>query len=128
MSDVTRGVAILLWATRPDDPLRCATPFMHAAAAAALDLEVELHFSAQSVRLLTPGVADKLYADTRRDTSIAVHMQRAHDHGATFLACASALANEGLRREDLISLVDGLSGATSFQARVCDPAWRTLVF
>ena len=46
-----RGLAILLWATDPDDPARCATPFFHAAAAAAMDLEVELYFASRSVRL-----------------------------------------------------------------------------
>jgi uncharacterized protein len=128
MMSAIEGVAILMWASGPDDPVRCATPFMHAAAAAALDMKVEMHFSAQSVLLLKPGVADALYADRQRKTSIADHMQQAHEHGVLFLACASAIANEGLRREDLISAVDGLSGATSFEARVCDPAWRTLVF
>lgn len=51
------GVAILLWAADPDAPQRLATPFFHAAAAAAMDLPVEVYFSAQSVRLLVPGVA-----------------------------------------------------------------------
>ena len=91
-----RGVAILLWATCPDDPARCATPFMHAAAA-ALDLAVEVHFSAQSVLLLKLGVADALCADRDRLVTIAAHMQEVHAHGAKFFACAAALANEGMK-------------------------------
>ena len=50
------GLAILLWAADPDEPARLATPFAHAAAAAAMDLQVEVYFSARSVLLLRPGV------------------------------------------------------------------------
>ena len=34
------GVAILLWAADPAQPERLATPFFHAAAAAAMDVPV----------------------------------------------------------------------------------------
>lgn len=123
-----RGVAILLWATRPEDPALAATPFMHAAAAAAMDLEVEVHFSAQSVRLLVPGVADALYAGASRERSIAAFMQHAREHGAKFLACTSSLENLGVEPATIAGRVDGFAGASSFQARAADPTWRVMVF
>jgi uncharacterized protein len=128
MSTEIRGIAILLWATRPEEPALAATPFMHAAAAAALDLEVEVHFSAQSVRLLLPGVAESLFADTQRVVPIATFMREAREHGAKFLACTTSIANLAIDRALLDGRVDGYAGASSFQARAADPAWRVMVF
>ena len=45
-----KGVAILLWAADVAQPEKLATPFFHAAAAAAMEAQVELYFSAASVR------------------------------------------------------------------------------
>ena len=44
------GIAILLWATHLAQPEKLATPFFHAAAAAAMDVPVEVYFTAASVR------------------------------------------------------------------------------
>ena len=57
-------VAILLWAANPAQPHLCATPFFHAAVAAAMDAEVEIYFTNASVRLLGKGVAVALPAMT----------------------------------------------------------------
>lgn len=127
MADV-RGLAILLWSLDPDQPDLCATPFMHAAAAAALDLQVEVHFAARSVRLLRRGTADTLYASADRSRSILAFMAHAHEHGAKFLVCAASLAAQRIDRSELIDQVDGLVGATSYVARVVEPAWRGIVF
>ncbi len=53
----SEGIATLLWATEPEAPHRLATPFFHAAAAAAMDVPVEMYFTARSVHLLVLGVA-----------------------------------------------------------------------
>lgn len=122
------GLAILLWAADPDDPVRLATPFAHAAAAAAMELQVEVYFSARAVRLLLPGVAEALRASERFDKSIADWMQDALNHGARFLACSDALAAQGLVHADLIPTARQHGGAVQFTARAADPAWATLVF
>lgn len=85
------GVAILLWAADPDRPETLATPFHHAAAAAAIELPVEIYFSARSVHLLLPGVADALQASPRVARSIGQAMRDAHAHGAQFWVCSDAL-------------------------------------
>lgn len=122
------GLALLLWAADPDDPVRLATPFAHAAAAAAMELQVEVYFSARAVRLLLPGVAESLRASDRFDKSIADWMQDALDHGARFLVCTDALAAQGLSHADLIPAARQHGGAVQFTARAADPAWATLVF
>jgi uncharacterized protein len=122
-----QGVALLLWACSPDDPQRMLTPFFQAAAAAAMEAQVEVYFSAQAVRLLQPGVADELRAVPGGMTALAA-MRMAHQHGARFLACADALKACGLERAGLIELCDGQGGAVQFMARTLEPGWRTLVF
>ncbi len=121
-------LAILLWATSPERPELCAAPFVHAAAAAAMDCEVEIHFTARSVRLLVAGVAANLYAGVGTDKSIYQFMQEAAQQGVAFYACSMA-SREGLEPgESLVPELRGTVGSATFVARAVDPAWSTLVF
>lgn len=122
------GIAILLWAADASAPERLATPFFHAAAAAALDMPVEMYFSAASVRLLAPGVAAALRPNPRHPKTVYDSLREATSHGARLLACSDALAAHGLDQATLIPEYSGRGGAVQFMARVSDPAWRTLVF
>lgn len=129
MSEARRTkLAILLWATDPAQPQLCATPFFHAAAAAALDVEVEVHFAARSVLLLVPGCAQGLRASEREAMTVYEHMQQALEHGARFFACSAAIAANGLECAELLPALHGRGGATAFIARSLDPEWATLVF
>ena len=123
-----RGLAILLWASEPDAPHRLGTPFFHAAAAAAMDLQVEVYFSARSVLLLKPGVAQGLRASDTHDKTVLDAMREAVAHGAVLLACTDALHAHGMTRDALIPECSGHGGAVQFVSRACDPVWRTLVF
>jgi uncharacterized protein len=116
--NMIKGVAILLWASDTERPQLLATPFFHASAAAAMDLETEVYFAARSVHVLVRGVADHLHASHHPKTILAT-MKEARGHGAKFFVCSDALAAQRL---------DGHGGAVQFMARVIDPAWRTLVF
>ncbi|HTP46783.1 MAG TPA: DsrE family protein [Casimicrobiaceae bacterium] len=121
-------LALLLWMAGPDAPQLCATPFFHAAAAAAMDVEVEIHFASRSVLLLVDGVAAKLYAGGDETMSVYEHMQQAARHGARFYACSDALAASGIHRTALIPEATGVAGAVAFVERALDPQWSTLVF
>lgn len=127
-SDAVTGVAILLWACEPEAPHRLATPFFHAAAAAALDVPVEIYFTARSVLLLQPGVAAALYPSAGHAKSVYDSLREAVDHGAVLLACSDALAAHGLSGEGLIPECMRRGGAVQFMSRACDLRWRTLVF
>jgi predicted peroxiredoxin len=122
------GVAILLWAADPERPALLATPFVHAAAAAALELPVEMYFTARSVHLLVPGVAARLRASERHDRNILQVMQQAVAHGAKLYACTDALHAQGLGLTPLIAECAGHGGAVQFMARAGDLRWRALVF
>lgn len=121
------GLAILLWASEPDAPHRLATPFFHAAAAAAFDLPVEVYFTARSVLLLQPGVAAALRPSAHPKT-VYDAMREAAAHGARFYACSDALQAHGLDAAGLIPECAGRGGAVQFMARASDLRWRTLVF
>ena len=122
------GIAILLWAAEPEAPQRLATPFFHAAAAAAMDVPVEIYFTARSVHLLVPGVAEQLLASDRFDKTVLDAMREAVSHGARLLACTDALHAQGLDPQQLIPECSGHGGAVQFMARAADLRWRTLVF
>lgn len=122
------GIAILLWAAEPEAPHRLATPFFHAAAAAAMEVPVEIYFTARSVQLLVPGVAAALRASERFEKTIYDAMREAVEHGAVLLACSDALKAQGLAFDGLIPECTRHGGAVQFMARAADLRWRTLVF
>ncbi|TNF62423.1 MAG: hypothetical protein EP306_03295 [Burkholderiales bacterium] len=126
--DSLSGVAMLLWACEPESAHRLATPFLFASAAAAMDMPVEVYFTARSVLLLAPGRADGLRAGAEAGRSIGELMRESVSHGARFYACTEALRAQGLQGRPLIGECSGHGGAVQFMARAADPAWRTLVF
>lgn len=121
-------VAILLWATDPDAPHRCATPFFHAAAAAAMDAEVEIYFTSASVKLLAKGVAESLPTGPRERETVYAFMQRAAEHGAKFYVCSQAMEEHGVAEKDFIPEVTGIAGAVVYMARCMDDDWVTLTY
>ena len=86
-----KRLVILLWAANPDQPYLCATPFFNAAAAAAMDVEVEVYFTSQAVKLLVKGVAESLSTGPRGRKTVYEFMQQAAEHGAKFFACSHAM-------------------------------------
>lgn len=121
-------LAILLWQTRPDDPERCATPFVYAAVAAAMDCEVEVHFSGPAVRLLVPGVAASLFPGAEKSKSVYQFMQDAAEHGASFIGCSMAEREHLAASAERIPEYRKMAGAAAFLQRTLDSDWRTLVF
>ncbi len=121
-------LAILVWAADPSRPELCATPFYFAAAAAAMDVEVEMYFTARSVELLRQGVAEKLEAATGSGKSVADFRREALAFGVRLYACPTALASHDVPENALIPTLAGQAGAAAFLGRSLDPAWRTLSF
>ncbi|MCX7165992.1 MAG: DsrE family protein [Rhodocyclales bacterium] len=128
MSEHRSKLAILLWSATPERPQLCATPFVHAAAAAAFDCEVEIHFAGPTVRLLVAGVADSLRPWPGVDTSIYNMMRQAANLNVSFRACAMAMGAMVGKDEALIPEYTGTVAASAFVARALDPEWATLVF
>ncbi len=120
-------LAILLWAADPAQSHLCATPFFHAAAA-AMDVHVEVYFTSRSVQLLAKGVAASLPAGPRHRETVYAFMQRASEHGAKFFACSQALEEHAVTTADLIPEVTGVAGAAVYMQRCLDPQWSTITY
>ncbi|MFA7605923.1 MAG: DsrE family protein [Rhodocyclaceae bacterium] len=127
MSEGYERLAILVWAADPALPHLCATPFYFASVAAAMDAEVEMYFTARSVRLLARGVAEQVYPDGGR-VPLAHFLVEAHRFGVRLLACPTAMQAHGMAGEDLRDEVGGQAGAAAFIGRTLDRGWRTLSF
>lgn len=121
-------LAILLWSVDLERPDLAAAPFVYAAAACALDAEVEIHFAGRSVRLLVAGAAAAKCTSPKGGRSLYAFMQDAARGGAQLLACSMAWHEYIAVGEATIAEYAGQAGATAFVARSLDPAWRTLVF
>jgi predicted peroxiredoxin len=123
-----RRLAVLLWAANPDSPHLCATPFFSAAAAAAMDAEVEVYFTGKSVCLLAHGVAESLPTGPRERRTVYDFMRHAAEHGAKFYACSHAMLEYGVAPTDFIAEATGVAGAASYVERSLDDTWVTLVY
>jgi predicted peroxiredoxin len=128
MSGGRAGLALLLWSADLKQPERLATPFVMAQAAAALDQQVELYFTAQSVHLLTPAAGGIRVGFGPEQRALADYLAQLHELDIPLYACGQALHAAGLQRGDLIDQCAGLGGAVQFMARSADGAWHTLVF
>src|SRR5215471_14806520 len=109
-------LAILLWAAPLDQIELLKAPFVYAAAAAAMDAEVEIHFSGRTVRLLVAGEASKEIYDALRGVA---------GDGVRLLGCSSALKRHVRDGEKMIPEFGGAAGAASYAQRALDPEWRT---
>ena len=118
----------MLWATSPERPHLCATPFFHAAAAAAMDANVEMYFTSSSVLLLAKGAAEALASGPRQRKTVYAFMQEAAAHGAKFYACSQAMEEYGVAQQDFIPEVTGIAGAAAYMARCCDAQWVAITY
>ena len=121
-------LALLLWSASPERSQLCATPFVHAAAAAAFDAQVEIHFAGPAVRLLVAEVAAGLFPWPGMETSLYAMMRQAANLDVKFLACAMAMHALVGADEKLIPEYTGTAGASAFVQRTLDAEWATLVY
>ncbi len=122
-----RRLVLVLWAADPSQPERTAAPFVYALAARALEIEVEIHFTAASVRWLFEGVAERAHTDQAQTKTVLDFIREASAAGAKIFACAMALHEHG-RGEALIPECDGVSGAATVMGATVAADTRTIVF
>ena len=126
--DPVAGIAILLWSADPERSERLATPFFHAAAAAAMDIPVETYFTVRSVQLLAPGLAAALRPSEHHAKTGLDAMREAVAHGARLHACSDALDAQGVDPQTPIAECHGRGGAVQFMMRAADRRRRTIVY
>jgi predicted peroxiredoxin len=125
--DETDTLVIVVWSAGPDRPDLAAAPFVYALAARALEIEVEMHFTASSVRWLLQGVADHAQTDHARTKTVLDYVREAKAAGVKLYACAMAL-HEHRRGEALIAETEGVAGAATVVGLAVLPRTHTLVF
>lgn len=123
-----RGLAIMVWSCGPEQSEQAATPFVVAQAAAALELEVEMLFSARSVHWLQASEQDTPIGFGHGRRPVSFYLGDCARLGVTMRACSQALAALGLADEDLAPACRGAGGMVSFVERTRDPGWGSLVF
>jgi len=121
-------LVMMLLGIDPDQPHLCGTPFFQAAAAAAMDVEVEIYFASRATRLLAKGVAEKIYPSDNRAKSVYGFMQDASALGVKFYACGGAMEAYAITQDRLIPECSGVAGATTFMTRVLDPEWKSISY
>jgi len=120
-------LVIVMWSADPSAPDRAAAPFVYALAARALEIDVEMHFTAGAVRWLFDGVAAAAYTDAGRTKTVRDFIREAAAAGVRLYACAMAL-NERRAGEALIAEMTGVAGAATVVGAAVEPGCRVMVF
>jgi hypothetical protein len=94
-----------------EDPGRSATPFFLAAAAAAMEFEVMIYFTAYGPTLLRKDVVDKIGPKGDQGAPLRYFIEQATDLGVRLLVCQPSLDLNDLRLDDLIEGVEMIGGA-----------------
>ena len=121
-------LVIMLLTINPDAPHLCGTPFFQAAAAAAMDVEVEIYFASQATRLLVKGVAERIHPSDNKAKSVYAFMQDAAGFGVKFFACGGALDAYSITPSIMIPECTGIAGGASYICRVMDDEWKSISY
>ncbi|GBL46420.1 hypothetical protein SFMTTN_2234 [Sulfuriferula multivorans] len=121
-------LVMMLLTISPDQPHLCGTPFFQAAAAAAMDAEVEIYFASSATRLLVRGIADGIHPSDNKAKSVYGFMQDAAQLGVKFFACGGALEAYAITSELLIPECTGIAGAAAYICRVMDDDWKSIAY
>jgi hypothetical protein len=127
MAEAAQRLVIVMCSADPTAPDRAAAPFVYALAARALEIDVEMHFTAGAVRWLFEGVADGAFTDQGRTKTVRDFIREAAAAGVRLYACAMAL-NERRRGESLIAEMTGIAGAATVVGAAMEPETRVIVF
>lgn len=104
---------VILQTSGLDTPHRLASPFFIATAAAAMEMEAMMVFTAKGCGLLKKGAAEEVLVK-KGGKSIAYFLNLALDAGVKFYYCQPGLDLLDMKADDLIKDVAGVIGAAAF--------------
>lgn len=121
-------LVIQLWQTGTHDPQHAATPFMMAASAAAMDVEVSIHALGASVELFqrTNSARDLPVAPLGRPLS--AYVDDAVRSGARVALCSTAMRDRSLTPSDMIPEATEIIGMVSMLEETLAPDCKVLVY
>lgn len=106
--DHEEKTVVIVMTSGPTTAHRCATPFYLGSLLAAMDAQVTIFFTMEGVRLVKPGVAEKLVA-MEGGKPVIEFMREAKQAGVRFAACHPAMPGYDMDVDNLIPEVDEIS-------------------
>ena len=126
---MARKLLIVLVNTDPRNGEELGSPFFQAAAAAALDYEVEVICTATAGRLMRRGVAERLTVKPGANKTVYDFIKDAHEAGVKFYCCSPNLDLFDMTEADLIPECSGIvGGAKMIQDIMEDDDARVLTY
>jgi uncharacterized protein len=125
---MSKKLIIVLVNTDPRNGEELGAPFYHAAVAAAMDYEVEVHCAATAGRLMRKGVAEKLFVKPGSNISVYDFIKDAHSHGVKFYACSANLDLFEMTQDDLIPECSGLRGSAALIGEIMESDCKVLTY
>lgn len=104
---------IQLWQTSADQPQSAATPFMIAAAAAAMEADVQIHALGQSVELFVSENAARHAPVAPSGRPISAYIEDAMRCGVRIFGCSTAMRDRALSESRMIDGFAGILGMVS---------------
>jgi uncharacterized protein len=125
---MAKRLFIVLVNTDARNPEELGAPFHHAAAAAALDYEVDVVCTATAGKLMRQGVAAALFVKPGAEISVHDWIRQGHELGARFWACPASLELFDMTEADLIPECNGLMGAATMLRQLMEDDCRVLTY
>lgn len=121
-------LVIQLWQTSGHDPQHGATPFMIAASAAAMDVEVVIHALGASVELFQQSNAARHAPVAPLERPLSAYIEDALRSGVQVALCSTAMRDRGLTAADMIAEAQDVIGMVTMLEVSLDPNCRVLVY
>jgi len=121
-------LVIQLWQTGSCAPEQSATPFMIAASAAAMDVEVSIHALGASVELFQLNNPARHQTVAPLGRPLSAYIDDAIRSGVRVALCSTAARDRALKTSDLIPEVTEIIGMVSMLEETLDPQCKLLVY
>lgn len=121
-------LVIQLWQTGAHDPQRGATPFMIAASAAAMDVEVSIHALGASVELFQQSNSARHAPVAPLERPLSAYVEDALRSGVQLALCSTAMRDRGLTPADMIAEAQDVIGMVTMLEVSLDPNCKVLVY
>lgn len=125
---MTTKLIIQLWQTGAHAPTLAAAPFMMAASAAAMDMEVHIHAIGASVELFQESHPGRHAPVAPHGRPLSAYIDDALRSGAHCAMCSTAMRDRHLGPQDMITGATEIIGMVSMLEAAMDPGCKVLVY
>ena len=119
---------IQLWQTGAHAPTLAAAPFMMAASAAAMEIEVHIHAIGASVELFQQNHPARHAPVAPHARPLSAYVDDALRAGARCAICSTAMRDRNLGPQDMIDGATDIIGMVSMLETAMDPDCKVLVY